>query len=67
MWEHGTKSIYPGVFHVDGDTSWSLLPSSASLLSNSTVQPVYLPKPVSTGITIKPDSILTNPIGKKGV
>ena len=28
---------------------------------------VHLPKPVSTDLTIKPDSILTNPIGKDGV
>ena len=28
---------------------------------------VDLPKPVSTDLTIKPDSVLTNPIGKDGV
>ena len=28
---------------------------------------VHLPKPVSTDLTIKPDSVLTNPIGKDGV
>ena len=28
---------------------------------------VHLPKPVSTDLTIKPDSALTNPIGKDGV
>ena len=28
---------------------------------------VHLPKPVSTNLTIKPDSVLTNPIGKDGV
>ena len=27
---------------------------------------VHLPKPVSTNLTIKPDSVLTNPIGKDG-
>ena len=27
----------------------------------------HLPKPVSTDLTIKPDSVLTNPIGKDGV
>ena len=27
---------------------------------------VYLPKPVSTDLTIKPDLVLTNPIGKDG-
>ena len=28
---------------------------------------VHFPKPVSTDLTIKPDSVLTNPIGKDGV
>ena len=28
---------------------------------------VHLPKPVSTDVTIKPESDLTNPIGKDGV
>ena len=28
---------------------------------------IHLPKPVSTDITIKPDSFLTNPLGKDGV
>ena len=77
------------------DASWSLLPSSVSLLSGGTVQPentyscilkvigqvlqsqkdkhkhlitattsIHLPKPVSTDLTIKPDSLLTNPIAR---
>ena len=28
---------------------------------------VHLPEPVSTDLSIKPDSVLTNPIGKDGV
>ena len=28
---------------------------------------VHLPKPVSTDLTIKPDSVITNPVGKDGV
>ena len=28
---------------------------------------VHLPKPVSTDLTINPDSVLTNPIGKDGM
>ena len=83
---------------VDGEVSWSLLPSSVSLLSGGTVQPentyscilkvrgqvwesqkrisitlitattsVHLPKPVPTDLTIKADSVLTNPIGTDGV
>ena len=38
----------------------------ASLLITATTS-VHLPKPVSTDLTIKPDSVLTNPIGKNGV
>ena len=96
--EHGTKTT-PVFLPADGEASWSLLPSSVSLLSGGTVQPentyscilkvtgqvwesqkkrtsitlitattsVHLPKPVSTDLTIKPDSVLTNPIGKDGV
>ena len=38
MREHGTKTTL--VFlPADGEASWSLLPSSVSLLSGSTVQP----------------------------
>ena len=36
--EHGTKTILL-FLPVDGEVSWSLLPSSVSLLSGSTVQP----------------------------
>ena len=96
MCEHGTKTT-PVFLPADGEASWSLLPSSVSLLSGSTVQPenrkypqgdrsglrkpkkglvstlitaitsVHLPKPVSTNLTIKLDSVLTNPIGKDRV
>ena len=97
MHEHGTKTT-PVVLPAEGEASWSLLPSSASLLSGGTVQPentyscilkvtgqvwesqkrisitlikattsVHLPKPVSTDLTIKPDLVLSNPIGKDGV
>ena len=38
MDEHGTKAT-PVFLPADGETSWSLLPSSVSLLSGSTVQP----------------------------
>ena len=97
MREHGTKTT-PVFLSADGEASWSLFPSSVSLLSGGTVQPentyscilkvsgqvwesqkrisitlitatarVHLPKPVSTDLTIKPDSVLSNPIGKDGV
>ena len=35
---HGTKTI-PVFLLADGEASWSLLPSSVSLLSGGTVQP----------------------------
>ena len=37
MREHGTKTT-PVFLHADGEASWSLLPSSVSLLSGGTVQ-----------------------------
>ena len=37
MHEHGTK-ITPVFLPADGEASWSLLPNSVSLLSDSTVQ-----------------------------
>ena len=97
MCKHGSKTT-PVFLPADGEASWSLLPSSISLLSGGTVQPentyshivkvtgqvweslkrisitlitattsIHLPTPVSTDPTIKPDSVLTNPIGKDGV
>ena len=39
---------------------------SASILITATTG-IHLPKPVSTDLTIKPDSVLTNPIGKDGM
>ena len=38
MREHGTKTT-PVFLPADGEASWSLLPSSVSLLSGDTVQP----------------------------
>ena len=38
MRKHGTKTT-PVFLPADGEASWSLLPSSVSLLSSSTVQP----------------------------
>ena len=97
MHEHGTKTT-PVFLPTDGEASWSLLPSSVSLLSGGTLQTentyscilkvtgqvcesqkrisitlitattlVHLAKPVSIDLTIKPDSVLTNPIGKDGL
>ena len=34
---------------------------------NTATTSIHLPKPVSADLTIKPDSVLTNPIGKDGV
>ena len=38
MREHGTKTT-PVFLSADGEASWSLFPSSVSLLSDSKVQP----------------------------
>ena len=38
MHEHGTKTT-PVLLPADGEASWSLLPSSVSLLSGGTVEP----------------------------
>ena len=38
MREHGTKTT-PESLPADGEASWSLLPSSVSLLSGGTMQP----------------------------
>ena len=38
MREHGTKTT-PVFLPADGEASWSLLPSSVSLLSGGTVEP----------------------------
>ena len=38
MREHGTKTT-PVFLRADGEASWSLLPSSVSLLSGDIVQP----------------------------
>ena len=38
MREHGTKTT-PVFLTADGEASWSLLPSSVSLLSGGTLQP----------------------------
>ena len=95
MREHGTKTT-PVFLLADGEASWSLIPSSLSLLSGGTVQPentdsgilkvtgqfwesqkrisiilitattnVHLPKPVSSDVTIKPDSVLTKLVDVK--
>ena len=35
-------------------------------ISINTTTSVHLPKPVSTDLTVRPDSVLINPIGKDG-
>ena len=47
---------------------WQVRSNKAkSINTNHTTTSVHLPKPVSTDPTIKPDSVLTNPIRKDGV
>ena len=65
-WHSATrKHLFP---YPHGDRSGLGKPKkriSITLITATTS--VHLPKPVSTDLTIKPDSVLTNPIGKDGV
>ena len=64
MREHGTKTT-PVFLPADGEASWSLFPYPQGDIIATTC--VHLPKPVTIELTIKPDLVLTNPIGKDGV
>ena len=55
------KNTYSCILKVTGQV-WE---SQKRIIAATTS--IHLPKPVSTDLTIKPDSILTNPIGKDGV
>ena len=59
------KNLFP---YPQGDKSGLRKPKrgQASILITATTR-IHLPKPVSTDLTIKPDSVLANPIGKDGV
>ena len=75
MHEHGTKTT-PVFLPADGEASvttskFGLLTIRQHSATRRHIFPypqgVHLPKPVSTDLTLKPDSVLTNPIGKDGV
>ena len=59
------ENTYPGILNVTGQVWESQKRISITLIAATTS--VHLTKPVSTDLTIKPDSVLTNPIGKDGV
>ena len=59
------ENIYSCILKVTGQVWESQKRTSITLITATTS--VHLPKPVSTNPTIKPGSVLTNPIGKDGV
>ena len=59
------ESTYSCILKVTGQVWESQKRTSITLITATTS--VHLPKPVSTDLTIKLDSVLTNLIGKDGV
>ena len=59
------ENTYSCILKVTGQVWESQKRISITLITAATS--VHLPKPVSTDLTIKPDSVLTNPVGKDGV
>ena len=59
------ENTYSCILKVTGQVWESQNRISITLITANTS--VHLPKPVSIDLTIKPDSVLTNPIGKDGV
>ena len=59
------ENTYSHILKVTGQV-WESQ-KSISINTNHTTTSIHLPKPVSTDLTIKPDSVLINPIGKDGV
>ena len=69
MYDHETKTT-PVILPADGEGSWSLLPSSVSLLSGGTVQaentyPCILKHGMYWGTDLPPPSKSTPPPKKK--
>ena len=58
--------MIPKDINVTGQVWESQKKGLASTLITATTS-VFLPKPVSTNLTVKPDSVLTNTIGKDGL
>ena len=59
------ENTYTCILKVTGQVWESQKRISITLITATTR--VHLPKPVSTDLTIKPDSVLTDPKGKDGV
>ena len=59
------ENTYSRILKVTGQVWESQKRVSITLITANTS--IHLPKPVSTDLTIKPDSVLTNPIGKDGM
>ena len=59
------ESTYSRILKVKGQVRESQKRISITLITATTS--VHLPKPVSIDLTIKPDSVLTKPIGNDGV
>ena len=59
------ENTYSCILKVTGQAWESQKRMNITLITATTS--VHLPKPVSTDLTIKPDSILTNPIRKDGL
>ena len=59
------ENTYSCILKVTGQVWESQKRISITLVTATTS--VHFPKPISTGLTIKPDSVLTNPVGKDGV
>ena len=59
------ENTYSSILKVTGQVWESQKRIRITLITAMTS--IHLPKPASTDLTIKPDSVLTNPIGKDGV
>ena len=57
------ENTYSHILKVTGEVR----ESQKRISINTATTSIHLPKPVSADLKIKPDSVLTNPIGKDGV
>ena len=61
------ENTYSCILKVTGQVRSGKAIKRISITLITATTSVHLPKPVSTDLTIKPDSVLTNPTGKDGV
>ena len=59
------ENTYPCILKVTGQVWDGKAKKRTSITLITATTSVHLPKPVSTDLTIKPDSVLTNPIRKR--